>query len=399
MNTCEICLKSFDRKAGLTQHKKKKIPCKPVALPTAPVETLQIQNTAVSLFSGCGGDTLGLERAGFKVIAFSELKKTFAGSHLENFPESVYIMDSKKTSGDITKIEDSQFQTYRGKTDVIFAGFPCQGFSHAGKKATTDPRNQLYQQFVRATKEIRPLFIIGENVQGLARMKSGPNPTDPLMLDCIKTAFEAIGYMLTYKIQEVTAFGVPQKRKRVVIIGWDTSRIKNFQPTKMWTVAEQLGAAKTAPTIRSFVTNTMEGAYRIPTAFIPEDFATYALEVAQDAEPTGTPHPYVVLKTDTDLLSCTKRVSPIHSEIIDMDAPSKTIICTYGHQPRLLIGLKKPDGSAYVRTMLPNELKQIQGFPANYKLKGTQSEQVIQIGNAVPPPMIECVAQALRQFT
>jgi DNA (cytosine-5)-methyltransferase 1 len=308
-------------------------------------------------------------------------------------------MDSKKTSGDITKIEDTQFQIYRGKADIIFAGFPCQGFSHAGKKATTDPRNQLYQQFVRATKEIRPLFIIGENVQGLARMKSGPNATDPLMLDCIKTAFEAIGYMLTYKIQEVTAFGVPQKRKRVVIVGWDTSRVKNFQPTKMWTVAEQLGSAKTTPILRSFVTNTMEGAYLVPKACIPEDFGTYALEVPQNAEPTGTPHPYVVLKTDTDLLSCTKRVSPIHSEIIDLDAPSKTIICTYGHQPRLLIGLKKPDGTAYVRTMLPNELKQIQGFPANYKLKGTQSEQVIQIGNAVPPPMIECVAQALRQFT
>uniref|UniRef100_A0A6C0KV77 DNA (cytosine-5-)-methyltransferase n=1 Tax=viral metagenome TaxID=1070528 RepID=A0A6C0KV77_9ZZZZ len=398
MNVCEICLKSFDRKAGLTQHKKKKIPCKPAILQGQPIETLQIQNTAVSLFSGCGGDTLGLETAGFKVIAFSELKKTFAATHLENFPESVYIMDSKKTSGDITKIEDTQFQIYRGKADIIFAGFPCQGFSHAGKKATTDPRNQLYQQFVRATKEIRPLFIIGENVQGLARMKSGPNSTDPLMLDCIKTAFEAIGYMLTYKIQEVTAFGVPQKRKRVVIVGWDTTRIKNFQPTKMWTEAEKLGAAKTTPIIRSFVTNTMEGAYRVPAEFIPEDFATYALEVTQDAEPTGTPHPYVVLKTDTDLLSCTKRVSPIHSEIIDIDAPSKTIICTYGHQPRLLIGLKKPDGTAYVRTMLPNELKQIQGFPANYKLKGTQSEQVIQIGNAVPPPMIECVAQALRQF-
>jgi hypothetical protein len=87
MNVCEICLKTFDRKAGLTQHKKKKIPCKPVVLPAQPIETLQIQNTAVSLFSGCGGDTLGLERAGFKVIAFSELKKTFATTHLENFPE------------------------------------------------------------------------------------------------------------------------------------------------------------------------------------------------------------------------------------------------------------------------------------------------------------------------
>ena len=400
MNQCEVCLKSFDRKAGLTQHMKKKIPCKAPVLPlTESVDEIQIHNTAVSLFSGCGGDTLGLETAGFKVIAFSELKKTFATTHLANFPESKYIQDSKGKTGDITKIEDAQFHPYRGKTDIIFAGFPCQGFSHAGKKSTTDPRNQLYQQFVRATKEIRPLFIIGENVQGLEKMKSGPADTDPMMIDCIKAAFETIGYALTHKLQEVTSFGVPQKRKRVVLVGWDTNRIKSFQATKFWTQVAQAGATRVMPTLRSFTTNSMEGAYQIPTAHVPADFATYSLPVSQSSVPTGTPHPYVVLKTDSDLLSCKKRDSAIHSEIVDLDAPAKTIICTYAHQPRLLIGLRKPDGTAYARTMTPDELKQIQGFPANYTLNGSTSEKVIQVGNAVPPPMIECVATVLRQFT
>jgi DNA (cytosine-5)-methyltransferase 1 len=103
-----------------------------------------------------------------------------------------------------------------------------------------------------------------------------------------------------------------------------------------------------------------------------------------------------VLKANADLLSCSKRDSAIHSEVVDLDAPSKTIICTYGHQPRLLVGLRKPDGTSYVRTLLPVELKQIQGFPADYKLTGSVSEQIIQIGNAVPPPMIECAAKAIR---
>jgi DNA (cytosine-5)-methyltransferase 1 len=81
-----------------------------------------------------------------------------------------------------------------------------------------------------------------------------------------------------------------------------------------------------------------------------------------------------------------------------VDAPSKTIICTYGHQPRLLVGLKKPDGTAYARTLLPDELKQIQGFPSDYKLSGSVSERVIQVGNAVPPPMIDSVAKALKNY-
>jgi len=404
-NVCEICLQSFDKKAGLAQHKKRKTPCKaPVlnVIVAAPVPAPEVnlssalQNTAISLFSGCGGDTLGQERAGFSVIGFSELKTTFINTHLANFPNSKTIKDIKDKTSDITKIEDSQFLEYEGKADILFAGFPCQGFSNAGKKQITDPRNQMYLQFVRAAKNIKPLFIIGENVQGLERMKSGPLDTDPMIIDKISAAFEEIGYSISYKVHEATNFGVPQKRKRVLIIGWDNSRIKKFSPAKFWQKVDANGRANNMVTLRSFVTNSMEGAYQLPKAAIPEDFITYALPVAQDAEPTGTFHPFVKLKADDNLLSCTKRVSAIHSEIVDLDAPSKTIICTYGHQPRLLVGLIKPDGTAYVRIMLPDELKQVQGFPADYKLTGSQSEKIIQVGNAVPPPMIEAVAKAIR---
>jgi len=403
MSVCSTCLKSFDKKAGLDQHLKRKTPCKPPAIPTntivdapEPTNTTIFKNAAVSLFSGCGGDTLGLERAGFKVKGFSELKKIIASSHIENFPDSKMITDVKGSSSDITKIEDSQFVPYAGTTDVLFAGFPCQGFSHAGKKKTDDPRNQLYLQFVRATKIIKPLFIIGENVQGIQSMKSGPLATDPLVIENIAAAFEEIGYSIAYKIHEAVNFGVPQKRKRMLIIGWDNTRIKKFSPAKFWQAVDANGRANTPVVIRSFVSTSMEGAYQIPAAAVPEGFAQYALPIEQNAQPTGTPHPYVVLKANANLLSCYKRDSPIHSEIIDVDAPAKTIICTYGHQPRLLLGLRKPDGTAYARTLLPDELKQIQGFPASYKLLGSTSEKVIQIGNAVPPPMIEAVAKAIR---
>ena len=182
----------------------------------------------------------------------------------------------------------------------------------------------------------------------------------------------------------------------MLIIGWDNSRVKKFSPTKFWQAVEANGKNNPTIAIRSFVSNSMEGAYQIPPAAVPHDFAQYALPVPQDAQPSGTPHPYVVLKTNANLLSCYKRISPIHSEIIDVDAPAKTIICTYAHGPRLLLGLRKPDGTAYVRTLLPDELKQIQGFPSTYKLLGSTSEKIIQIGNAVPPPMIEAVAKAIR---
>ena len=348
---------------------------------------------------------MGLTRAGYKVIAFSEFNNAAVESHLANFPESELIQATptadikKKDLTNISYIQDAVFAKYRDKVDIIFAGFNCQGFSRAGKKRHDDPRNQMYLQFVRATANIRPKYIIGENVTGLLSMRSGPDDTDPFVLDLIIKAFKDIGYELTYKQQEATDFGVPQKRKRILLVGYDTTQVTTFDPTTFWTNVEAEGKKLPRISQANFITNSMEGAALIPQTNIPEHFATYAQPVTQTQAPTGKPHPYVTLKIGENLLSCSKRDSPIHSEIINKDAPSKTIICTYDHQPRLLVGLRKPDGTAYARTLLSDELKQIQGFPADYKVLGSQKEQVVQIGNAVPPPMIEAVARALPSLT
>ena len=99
-------------------------------------------------------------------------------------------------------------------------------------------------------------------------------------------------------------------------------------------------------------------------------------------------------KTYNTRLSFSKRASPIHGEIIDIRQPSKTIICTYNHQPRLFVPLKNNNGY-YLRCLLPIELKQIQGFPEDYKIEGNLKQQIIQIGNAVPPPLIKQIVEKL----
>ena len=344
---------------------------------------------AISLFSGCGGDTLGLERAGYKVVAFSEFNKAAIASHLANFPESEHLVEPVSKCPDITKIPNTVFAKYKDQIDILFAGFNCQGFSRAGKRKATDPRNQMFQHFVRATDQIKPRFIIGENVTGLASMKSGPNEDDPLMLDIIRQAFREIGYEFTYKVLEAVDYGVPQKRKRVLIVGWKSG---TFDTASYWAAVAAHGATKTLPLMRSFMTKSMDGAFLLTDP--PQGFRDVALEVSDDAAVEGKHHPFVELKSR--LLSCSKRDSPIHSEIINLDNPSKTIICTYDHQPRLLLGLKKPNGHCYARTLLPLELKQIQGFPADYIITGNVKEQITQIGNAVPPALVEAVATVLK---
>jgi DNA (cytosine-5)-methyltransferase 1 len=364
---------------------------------------------AISLFSGCGGDTLGLERAGFKVVAFNEMKVAPITTHLENFPHSVSLVEPNKQSGDITKLPDSVFEPYHGQVDVVFAGFPCQGFSKAGKKQATDPRNQMFHQFVRVAKITQPPFIIGENVTGLLSMKSGPRDEDPLVIELIRKAFDEIGYTISYQVLEASNFGVPQSRKRLLIVGWKTDKFPNFTPASFWASVTAWGDSQTLGRMESFVRPTLEGALKLHDRCIPPNFDTVAIPVSADTVVSGTPHPYVSLKANaTDetygdktydrCLSCGKRDSPIHSEVLNLKQPCKTIICTYDHQPRLLVGLKHPDGSCYVRTLLPDELKQIQGFPADFKLCGSVKDQVVQIGNAVPPALVQSVATNLKSF-
>ena len=352
---------------------------------------------AISLFSGAGGDTVGLTRAGFKVVAFNEFNKAAIQSHEANFPDSVLIKNTLNNVTDITKVPDGAFEPYAGRTSIVFAGFNCQGFSKAGKKQPTDPRNQMFRQFVRVAKIVKPDFVIGENVTGLLTMKSGARDEDPLIIDIIKQAFREIGYELTHQVLEATDFGVPQKRKRILIVGWNKDRTPEFDPASFWASVSQWGSEQTLGTQRSFIIPTLKNAYELKAEEVPEDFDTYAIET-NETEPTGKPHPFVVLKAGEKLFSCSKRVSPIHSEIIDTDRPSKTIICTYDHQPRLLVGLKSVNGKRYVRTLYPDELKQIQGFPSDYQVLGNTKEQVVQIGNAVPPALVQSVAYILRSF-
>jgi DNA (cytosine-5)-methyltransferase 1 len=352
--------------------------------------------TAISLFSGCGGDTLGLTRAGFDVIGYNEFQKAAIQTHEANFPGSKLLLDPVSKATDITKVPDSVFEPYKNKVTIVFAGFPCQGFSKAGKKKATDPRNQMFRQFVRVAKITKPDFILGENVVGLTSMKSGPKDEDPLMLDIIKQAFQEIGYTITHQVLEATDFGTPQKRKRIFLVGWNAAMFPSFDTASFWASVSAFGARLPVPRMRSFVTASLVDAYELKTEEVPEGFDTYAIQTRE--EPSGKPHPFVILKAGEKLLSCSKRVSPVHSEVIDLDRPSKTIICTYDHQPRLLVGLKHVDGRRFVRTLHPQELKQIQGFPADFQVLGNGKEQVVQIGNAVPPSFVQSVTHVLKSW-
>lgn len=360
---------------------------------------------AISLFSGMGGDTLGMMNAGCKIIAFNEFDKHAINSHQLNFPDSTLICDaSQKKEKDKTNIQlipDSVFSAYKDEGDIIFAGHPCQGFSNGGKKLPDDPRNTLFREFARSATLIKPKYIIGENVDGLLSRKTA---TGENYIDVIVAEFEKIGYNITYQVCHTVKYGIPQLRKRLVYVGIRKDLDKTF------VFPEPLNDGKTnLPNLLNIIQFSMEGTIKIePDDFdmttIPPECILTDME-NDDGEDTDNIHPYLRLKAKKrdeeyvgkvhhSLLSFSKRDSPIHCEIIDIRKPSKTIICSYDHQPRLFVPLRNKNGY-YIRCILPDELKQIQGFPADFKLFGSKKEKVRQIGNAVPPPLIQQIVKKL----
>lgn len=317
-----------------------------------------------------------MEQATLKVVAFSENNAACVKTHKQVFPHSNWLGESVK--GDISKIPDEEFIPYAGKVFMVFAGFPCQGFSNAGKKDVSDPRNKMFHQFLRVVKNVRPEWIMGENVAGLLTKKTDDGQSN--VIDVIKGYFSEIGYPIVFNVYDMSKCGVPQSRKRLVLVG---NRLGIHYTLPVFNDA-RVGLTHIAEPV-------MDGAIET-TMSIPEECL---VKVDDALEPSGTPHPYMVLKHTQNLISFGKRDSPVHSEVLDLRNPCKTLICAYTFQPRLYIGLVKPNGKKYIRCLTIREAAQIQGFPADHNFYGSRDDCIKQIGNAVPPLFIKKLVESM----
>lgn len=340
---------------------------------------------AISLFSGAGGDSLGLKKAGYDVVAYSEIDKHARHTHDLNFPKSVLLGEDENS--DVTKITEDELRKYKGKIDVIFAGFPCQGFSHAGKKLLDDPRNQLFKEFVRIVDIVKPKFIIGENVKGLLERKNYNNVSYAVE---INSEFENIGYnMIDPMLLKAEEYGVPQMRRRIFFVG---SRDVPLDMDKIPKIKYK--------SLKKIITPTLYNSIKIDINKFPY------LKKANDAgkltwvdttdEPSGRAHPFLVSKIMSGEISFKVRKSPHHVQVLDLNMPSKTIHTGYIFQPRLFVLLKK-NNLFYIRELTVNELQQIQGFPKNYKFIDHKTHSIRQIGNAVPPKLVQLILNQINK--
>lgn len=169
----------------------------------------------ISLFSGCGGLDLGFEKAGFDIILANEYDKKICPTYKINHPKTKLI------EGDIRNISEEIFDK---EVDGIIGGPPCQSWSEAGAlRGIDDPRGQLFFEYIRILKTVKPKFFLAENVSGMLAKRHSKAVEEILRL------FDETGYSVTLTLVDAKDYGVAQNRERVFYIGFRKDLNANFK--------------------------------------------------------------------------------------------------------------------------------------------------------------------------
>lgn len=397
----------------------------------------------IDLFAGCGGLCEGFELSKhYNTLACVEWEKAPCDNlrkHLKerwgikNADERVLRFDIQRTDELFNGWKnDEKYDSSKGldeiignkKVDMIIGGPPCQAYSIAGRVRDengmkNDYRNFLFESYIKVVKKYHPKAFVFENVPGILSAA----PTGELIIDIIKKAFSDAGYIVLNNISKAIVdfsdFGVPQFRKRIIILGlskeyfgenaelllnrfyFDTLPKKKISVKK--TVRDAIGdLPKLFPLEEEVVINRKKFSHsfddntianHIPRWHSERDIKIFSM-LCEDIE-TGT-NKYVSTEALKQVYTkFTGHTSNVHKyHVIRWDEPSNLI-------PAHLYkdGLRHihPDGKQ-ARSITVREAARLQGFPDDYVFIGTQADQFKMIGNAVPPSFSKILADSIYEL-
>lgn len=308
----------------------------------------------VSLFSGAGGLDLGFEWAGHKIVWANDIFDDAVRTYRLNFKNPI----------DSRPIQDVPMQEIPF-ADIVIGGFPCQGFSVANWKRTVeDTRNQLYQNMIRVISHIKPKYFIGENVKGLVSIGKGA------VLEKVLSDFELAepGYRIRYAVLNAADYGVPQHRKRLIILGErrDITNKIEFPPPQTHFDPNELAFS-----------NSQKQSW---------------ISVGQALKDLPDPDKPNNLNHHTYSRYKLRFNGYIGHRHIDPNLPAPTVTAR-GDDKGGVVVIHHPSNT---RRMTARELAIVQSFPLDFEFSGNRSSAYRQIGNAVPPILGKAIGRIFK---
>ncbi|RKO69240.1 DNA cytosine methyltransferase [Sphingobacterium puteale] len=346
---------------------------------------------AVDIFSGAGGMSIGAEMAGINIKFAVEKNEHAADTFKFNHP-NVEVL--KKDITDVNPLEYVKEPVF-----VVFGGPPCQGFSTANTKTrnSSNKNNYLFEEFLRFVKQLKPLWFVFENVEGITTYEDGNT------IKTIKSLFDKVGYVTTEKVLCASDYGVPQDRNRFIMVG-NRIGVEFEFPEKLRnkvTVGEALfdlpelsngDQFYELPYLKSIdespdYVKQMRGA----TDFAKQNFVSrnkeYVLERYRYIGPgqNWKAIPNHLMENYANKNNC-------HSGIYKRLHPDKPSVVISNYRKNMLIHPFKDRGLSV------REAARLQSFPDNFIFKGSLSHIQQQIGNAVPPLLAKAIFEQIISY-
>ena len=342
--------------------------------------------SAVSLFSGCGGFSLGFSAAGFRIDGHAEINDGLRAIYKRNFPESVEL------GTDVTSITETTLRRFAadvGPTDAVIGGPPCQGFSLAGKRKSDDPRNTLFRHYLRVVDHLQPKVAIMENVRLLTSMK---DPDGSLVKDNICSEFRNRGYSIEAFEVNAKYYGVPQHRERIVFLGVrrDVGKMPSVPSrthgasSDMFTATEPYLSFGDACSDLSYLESGDSCVDKLHSAVAhPEHVIKWLWDVPEGFSAHENSDPS--MRPPSGYNTTYKR--QVWNE------PASTVQTTFG----MISGCRNVHPIA-TRALTVREAARIQSFPDDFQFPGSLGVVRTGIGNAVPPILAYRLALHVQQL-
>ncbi len=382
--------------------------------------------TYLDLFCGCGGFSLGMDRAGFRCLAAIDFNPEAIATFRANFPA---LGESRIRQEDLTKFSPADLVKIIGEEtpDVIVGGPPCQGFStarqrdganHGAERFVEDARRHLYKEFLRYVEFFQPRVFVMENVLGIKSAAGGQYFTR------VQHEARQHGYRVISQIADAYALGVPQKRRRQLIIGVRED-IPGLFPSEISPAPRAFPGTTLGPAICDLPRlaagggkETCEydlerrGKHLAKYGKVARNYLFKVLELRLSKSLTAhraRPHSDRDLR-DFALLSEGQNCAEAMRLGIEFEFPydKTTFKDRYTRQSRrsscsTIVAHLSKDGLMFIhpkqnRSLTPREAARIQSFPDWFQFPGARTHQFRVIGNAVPPLIGEAVGIEVRKF-